>query len=70
MVLDLTAALVVALVVFAWRVGRRRSRDGAGTLPSVSDAPPGADPITTPRLNDNGLGTYSLNLPERTKPKA
>jgi len=60
---DLTAALVVALAVAAWRFGRRRSRSQTGAMQSVGDAPPHAEPITWPRLNDNGVGTYSLDLP-------
>jgi hypothetical protein len=60
--LDLTAALVVALVVAAWRFGRRRSRYETGAMPSVGNAPPGAEPIARYRLNDDGLGAYSLDL--------
>jgi hypothetical protein len=68
--LDLTAALVVALVVAAWRFGHRRSRSETGAMPIVGDAPADADPIASPRLNDDGLGTYSLDRSGGSAPRA
>jgi hypothetical protein len=39
-------------------------------MSSVGDAPPGAEPIASPRLNDAGLGTYSLDLSGGSAPRA
>lgn len=65
MSIDLTPALAVALAVGAWQVLHWRRRANVGALPEVGDAPPGAEPIAAPRLDDNGLGAYSLELPGR-----
>jgi len=63
MAIDLTAALVVALVVGVWQLVRRRTPRRSEPFPNVVDAPPSAEPIAPLRLNDNGLGTYSLDVP-------
>ena len=63
MSIDLTAALAVALVVGVWLLARQRTHGRRGPLPNVVDAPPSAEPIAPLRMNDNGLGTYSLDLP-------
>lgn len=34
-------------------------------LPSVGDAPPDAEPIASPQLDDDGVGTYSLHFSPR-----
>lgn len=59
--------LWLALIVGAWRwATRRRSSSNAfGPLASVGDAPPGAEPVIRPRLDDNGLATYSMVVPGR-----
>lgn len=59
--------LWLALIVAAWRgLTRRRSRSSAfGPLASVGDAPSDAAPVIRPRLDDNGLATYSLVIPRR-----
>jgi hypothetical protein len=59
--------LWLALIVAAWRwVTRRRSDSNAfGPVASVGDAPPDAEPLIRPRLDDNGLGTYSMVVPGR-----
>lgn len=65
MAIDLTAALFVALVVLLIvglrKIGTSRTRS-RGRLQDVGDAPPSAEPIATPRLDDIGLGTYSLDV--------
>jgi hypothetical protein len=59
--------LWLALIVAAWRwVRRRRSGSNAfGPLASVGDAPSDAEPLIRPRLDDNGLATYSMVVPRR-----
>jgi hypothetical protein len=61
--MDLTAALGVALVVYAWRAIRRTRGTWSGPIPSVGEAPADAVPIARLRLQDDGLGTYRLDLP-------
>jgi hypothetical protein len=61
--------LLIALLVTAWRwLTRRRSPGAIGAMPNVGDAPSTAKPIVRPELDDNGLATYSLNLPETELP--
>jgi hypothetical protein len=57
--------LWLALIVGAWRlVTRRRSgRNAFGPLASVGDAPSDAEPMNRPRLDDNGLATYTMVVP-------
>ena len=57
--------LWLALIVAAWRgLTHRRSGSSAfGPLTSVGDAPSDAEPILRPRLDDNGLATYSMVVP-------
>lgn len=57
--------LWLALIVAAWRwLTRRQSGSGAfGPLESVGDAPSEAEPLIRPRLDDNGLATYSMVVP-------
>jgi hypothetical protein len=57
--------LWLALIVAAWRwLTRRQSGNGAlGPLTSVDDAPSDAEPMIRPRLDDNGLVTYSMVIP-------
>lgn len=61
--------LWLALVVAAWRwLTRRRGRIAAsGPMPDVDNAPMHAEPMLTPRLDDNGLVTYSMVLPGRPR---
>lgn len=57
--------LWIALVVTGWRwLRRRRSRRPLGPIPRVGHAPPDAQPIIRPRLDDNGLATYSFRFPD------
>jgi hypothetical protein len=63
--------LWIALLVTAWRwLTHRRSRPTLGPMPNVGDAPPGAEPMIRPRLDDNGLATYSFAFPDRPAPGA
>ena len=62
MVLDLTAALVVALVVGMWKLARRRTSRRREPFPNVPDAPPSAEPIAALRMGGDGLGTYWLDV--------
>lgn len=57
--------LWLALIVAAWRWLTRRhaSSRPAGPLPNVGEAPRNAEPIIQPRLDDNGLATYSMVVP-------
>jgi hypothetical protein len=57
--------LWLALIVGGWRwLTRRRSGSSAfGPLTSVGDAPSDAEPLIRPRLDDNGLATYSMVVP-------
>ena len=48
--LELTAALVVFLVVAVWRLVRHRTPRPTGPLPDVPDAPPAAVAIEAPGL--------------------
>jgi len=60
--------LWLALLVAGWRwLTRRRAGSSiTGPLPNVADAPSNAEPMTQPRLDDNGLATYSMVLPNET----
>jgi hypothetical protein len=58
--MDLSAALVVALIVYVWRALRRGRGSWSGPIPDVGTPPPDAEPIAQPNLNDDGLVTYSL----------
>jgi hypothetical protein len=63
--------LWIALLVAAWRwLGHRRSRPTLGPMPNVGDAPPDAEPMIRPRLDDNGLATFSFAFPDRPAPPA
>lgn len=60
--------LWLALAVAAWRWVARDRRQGqgfAGPLPDVGDAPADAEPMIRPRLDDNGLATYTMVIPRR-----
>jgi hypothetical protein len=71
-VMDLPAFPVipaVLLIVYAWRAVRRTRGSWSGPLPDIGEAPPDAEPIVRPRLNDDGLVTFSLDLtPGRMAP--
>lgn len=41
-----------------------------GDMPDVADAPADATPLARPRLEDNGLGTYSMVLPRASEAAA
>lgn len=56
--LELTAALVVALVVGIWKLVRRRPSSGE-PFPNVPAALPSAEPITGVRMYGDGIGGYS-----------
>jgi hypothetical protein len=58
--MDLSAALAVALIVYAWRALRRSRGSWSGPIPDVGTPPPDASPIAQPRFDDNGLATHSL----------
>jgi hypothetical protein len=47
-------ALAAAPTAGAW---------ASGDLPEVGDAPADAEPVIRPRLDDNGLATYTLVVP-------
>jgi hypothetical protein len=57
--------LLLALLVAAWRwlTRRRAATEPTESLPDVGDAPPDAEPIIRPRLDDNGLATYTMVIP-------
>lgn len=57
--------LWLALLVAAWRWLTRRpvARRPSGPLPDVGNAPLDAEPVVRPRLDDNGLATYSMVIP-------
>lgn len=57
--------LWLALLVAAWRWLRTPTHTGweTGNLPDVADAPPDAEPMVQPRLDDNGLATYTMVIP-------
>lgn len=58
--------LWLALIVAAWRwLTRRPSTNVTGPLADVGDAPSDAEPVMRPRLDDNGLATYSVVVPGR-----
>ncbi|MCV0402680.1 MAG: hypothetical protein K5924_03105 [Chloroflexi bacterium] len=62
--------LVLALAIMGWRRirrGRGRPRGVAGPLPDVADAPADAQPMLTPRLDDNGLATFTMVVPRRRR---
>jgi hypothetical protein len=60
--MDLTLFTVAALVIYAWRAIRRTRGDWSGPIADVAEAPPDAEPIGRPRLNDDGLATFRLDL--------
>lgn len=66
MVWELTPALVFTVLVIATALRTKPRWFRTGGLPSVGDAPPSATPVAWPRLDDNGLGTYSLDLPRES----
>ena len=39
----------------------------SGPLPDVPDAPADAEPVIQPRLDDNGLATYTMVIPRDTE---
>lgn len=57
--------LWLALLVAAWRWLRRPTHTEweTGNLPDVADAAADAEPIVRPRLDDNGLATYTMVIP-------
>lgn len=60
--------LWLALFVRGWRwlTSRGRSRP-IGPFPDIGDAPAHAEPMVATRLDDNGLATYSIVLPQRPR---
>ncbi len=62
MPLELTAALVAALIVGMWRLLRRRAHRRDEPFQDVPNAPPEALPIGLNRLDPHGLATYTLEL--------
>ena len=66
MSIDLWIAFPVALIVGVALLARGRTTNRWGPIQSVVDAPASAEPIAPLRLNDNGLATYSLDLPATT----
>jgi hypothetical protein len=61
--------LWLALLVAAWRWLRQPAHTGweTGSLPDVADAPADAEPIVRPRLDDNGLATYTMVIPREAE---
>jgi hypothetical protein len=57
--------LLLALLVAAlrWLTRRRAPAGPTEPLPDVGDAPLDAEPIIRPRLDDNGLATYTMVIP-------
>lgn len=55
--------LVLIVMGVRWLARRRSRSPGSGRLPNVPDAPTDATPLIRPRLDDNGLGTYTLVIP-------
>lgn len=55
--------LWLALAVAVWRWLRHPHGPSTRPLPNVGDAPAGAEPLIRPRLDDNGLATYSMVVP-------
>ncbi len=60
--MDLTLLTVAALMIYAWRAMRRTRGAWSGPIEDVGEAPPDAEPIGRPRLNDDGTGTFRLDL--------
>jgi hypothetical protein len=61
--------LWLALLVAAWRWLRHPTTGAwtSGPLPDVPDAPADAEPVIQPRLDDNGLATYTMVIPRDTE---
>ena len=61
--------LWLALLVAAWRWLRRPTHTEweTGNLPDVADAAADAEPIVRPRLDDNGLATYTMVIPSESE---
>jgi hypothetical protein len=61
--------LWLALLVAGWRWLTRRRAGGSPTEPllNVADAPSDAEPLIQPRLDDNGLVTYSMVVPDTAR---
>ena len=61
--------LWLALLVAAWRWLRQPTHTDweTGNLPDVADAPADAEPIVRPRLDDNGLATYTMVIPRESE---
>ena len=58
--------LWIALAVKGWRwLTGAHSSTAQDPLPNVDDAPPDAEPVFRPSLDDNGLATFSLTPPTR-----
>jgi hypothetical protein len=57
--------LWLALLVAALRWLRHPTAGAwaSGNLPDVPDAPGDAEPLIRPRLDDNGLATYTMVVP-------
>jgi hypothetical protein len=60
--MDLTLFTVAALIIYAWRAIRHTRGTWSGPIEDVEEAPPDAEPIGRHRLNDDGLGTFRLDL--------
>lgn len=61
--------LWLALLVAAWRWLRQPAHADweTGRLPDIADAPADAEPIVRPRLDDNGLATYTMVIPRESE---
>jgi hypothetical protein len=57
--------LWLALIVAAWRWFRHPTAHtfASNDLPDVANAPADAEPVIRPRLDDNGLATYTMVVP-------
>ena len=66
--MEMTVALIALIVVTVWRAVRRQRTNPFGPLPDVGDAPPGAAPLASWRMSDDGLWTHYLDLPAANRP--
>jgi hypothetical protein len=56
-------AVVMYLLMASGVRQLRRPRSRSGPFPDIGQPPEDAEPVTEPRLQDLGFGTYELPLP-------
>ena len=59
--------LALLLAAFRWLRHPTAGAWTSGPLPDVPDAPSDAEPVIQPRLDDNGLATYTMVIPRDTE---